>query len=333
MTKKIFIYIIVFCILSAFLWYQQQSKPHISSQDVLGSSAHLQLFLQPASGTTPLVDAITNAHKDILVEDYLLSDKAIIQALELAKQRGVNVEIMLEQHPFGGGNVNSKAKSVLTSDGIAFEWTSPSFTLTHEKSIIIDDAQAYILSQNLTAAAFKTNREYDILDTNAADVAEVETMFRDDWQRINFTPSDTQLVISPVNSRNKLEALLMSATNSVELTTEDINDQELISMLAEKAKTIPVELIIPTLKQLSSNQSAAQQLTDSGVQVHTISSPYMHGKMMLVDTSRAYVGSINYSTQSMDRNRELGIIISQKDIISQLDQTFQSDWQNSSVYQ
>jgi phosphatidylserine/phosphatidylglycerophosphate/cardiolipin synthase-like enzyme len=100
-------------------------------------------------------------------------------------------------------------------------------------------------------------------------------------------------------------------------------------LLETKAKTLPVELIIPDMKSMPSNQSAADQLKADGISVHTISHPYMHAKMMLVDDQRAYVGSINDTTASIEQNRELGIIVSQPDIIGQINQTFESDWSNS----
>jgi len=330
MAKKFFLYTLVFLILSVAMWYTERNKPHFSSQDVLGSSTNLQLFIQPDAGTDPIVSALNGAQKDILVEDYLLSDKEIITALEQAKQRGVDVEVMLEEHPFGGSSLNHKAKTALTKAGISFKWTNPNFALTHEKAIVIDDNEAIIMTQNLTAAAFKSNREYDIIATNPADVSEIETMFKDAWQRSTFDSTTTNLVISPNTSRGKLEALITSATQSINLEVEDIDDKKLMSLLETKAKTMPVEIILPTLKQLAGKQVPAEQLKPSGVSVHAISHPYMNAKLILVDGTRAYIGSVNYSTQSMDENRELGIIVSQSDIIEQLNQTFQSDWSNSS---
>jgi phosphatidylserine/phosphatidylglycerophosphate/cardiolipin synthase-like enzyme len=52
----------------------------------------------------------------------------------------------------------------------------------------------------------------------------------------------------------------------------------------------------------------------------------MHAKMIISDDKKAYIGSINFSTQSMDKNRELGIILTQQDIIQTISTTFQKDW-------
>ncbi len=57
-----------------------------------------------------------------------------------------------------------------------------------------------------------------------------------------------------------------------------------------------------------------------------LSSPYVHAKLLLVDGERAYIGSVNFSAQSMDKNRELGILVSQPDVIERLKGVFETDW-------
>ena len=51
--------------------------------------------------------------------------------------------------------------------------------------------------------------------------------------------------------------------------------------------------------------------------------------MMVADGTRAYVGSVNISTNSFDNNRELGVLFSDSTSITTLQQTFQSDWSAS----
>jgi len=45
-----------------------------------------------------------------------------------------------------------------------------------------------------------------------------------------------------------------------------------------------------------------------------------------VDGVKAFVGSENISTQSLDQNRELGIIVSDTNVLGKLQSTFQTDW-------
>ena len=53
---------------------------------------------------------------------------------------------------------------------------------------------------------------------------------------------------------------------------------------------------------------------------------YMHAKILVVDNKEAFVGSENISAQSLDQNRELGIIVSDPSALNKIQTTFQYDW-------
>ncbi|MCL6096727.1 MAG: phospholipase D-like domain-containing protein [Patescibacteria group bacterium] len=324
--KKNLLTLIFLALIYGAFFVSQVLTPKPTSLNVLGADTNTSLFVEPSAGRKPILDAINNAKSEILVEVYLLSDKQIIQGLEDAKTRGVKVNVMLEQHPFGGGNLNNSSKKTLEENGVSVEWTNSAFSLTHEKSIVIDQNEAFILNQNLTASAFSKNREYDVLDTDFQDVSQIREMFIDDWERKSFTPSTSHLIVSPTNSRPALRALIESGTKTVDLEVEIIEDSQIASLLSEKAKHTRVRLLIPAFSQIQSNAKAAKELANAGVLVKTLSAPYIHAKLILVDNQKAYVGSVNLSTQSMDQNRELGIILSQKEASETLSSTFEEDW-------
>jgi phosphatidylserine/phosphatidylglycerophosphate/cardiolipin synthase-like enzyme len=55
----------------------------------------------------------------------------------------------------------------------------------------------------------------------------------------------------------------------------------------------------------------------------------MHAKIIVADGQKAFVGSENISTASLERNRELGLIVSDQNVLTTLQQTFQQDWNDS----
>ena len=63
----------------------------------------VQVYVEPAAGEHPITDAISTAKQSIWLEIYILSDRNVIRALEEAANRGIDVRVMLEPHPFGGG--------------------------------------------------------------------------------------------------------------------------------------------------------------------------------------------------------------------------------------
>jgi phosphatidylserine/phosphatidylglycerophosphate/cardiolipin synthase-like enzyme len=62
-----------------------------------------------------------------------------------------------------------------------------------------------------------------------------------------------------------------------------------------------------------------------------MSAPYVHAKMFLVDAQRAFIGSENVSDNSLNNNRELGIIFDQADAVQVVRQTFERDWALATV--
>src|SRR4029078_12504036 len=139
---------------------------------------------------------------------------------------------------------------------------------------------------------------------------------------------NSNLIVCPINCRSAIENLLKSTKKSADIEIEDINDQNVVSDIIKISKVAKVRLIAPPIEKISSNENSLRTLKSAGVSVRFLSSPYIHAKLILSDTKRAYVGSVNLSTQSMDRNRELGIIISQTQALQKLSQTFNSDWQS-----
>lgn len=321
-SLKIPFYILLFGLLTLIgvLWRQPVKREYLDAE-VLGARANLQLFIEPEDGREPVLRAINMAQREILVEVYLLSDPEVIAALKEAEARGVEVKVLLEQHPFGGSGLNQKAKPDLEATGAEVRWSNPSFALTHEKSLAVDGRMVCILNLNLTKSAFEKNREYNICTENQEEVAEVVAIFTADWERKSYLPTTPNLVVSPDNSRGKLTALINSAQKSIDLEIEVLQDTKLIELLAEKAKIIPVRIITPPSEKIAGNKKVA------GVAAKTLSSPYVHAKLLLIDGQRAYVGSVNFSQQSLDRNRELGILISQPDVIERLKQAFETDFE------
>ncbi len=327
---KIAIYLLIFGILTlGAALFGAPTRKEYTPGEVAGAKTNLTIFVEPEASEKPIVDAINSATKEILVEVYLLSDNEVLTALEEAHSRGVNVRVMIEEDPFGGGNINETTAARLVNFGIPFKHTNPTFALTHQKSIVIDREILFVLNQNLTESAFKRNREFNIIDYNLSHVAEVVKIFEADWERKSYIPSENDLVVSPVNSRDKLTSLLKSAKFSVDIEAEVVEDDEITEILSAKAKDIPVRIIIPDLSKIESNKIEAEKLINAGVQVRTLSSPYVHAKLIIVDGVRGYVGSVNFTGHSMDLNRELGILFSQGDIISKVQGTFNEDWQNA----
>ena len=97
----------------------------------------VRVIVEPDAGESPITGAIRGAQKSVWLEMYLLTDRNVISALEEAANRGIDVRVMLEPHPVGGGTSPSRTIDQLRAAGIKAQYTDPSFSLTHEKGIPI----------------------------------------------------------------------------------------------------------------------------------------------------------------------------------------------------
>lgn len=291
------------------------------------TAKNVQLFIEPDDGRAPVLNAIDNAKKSIDLEVYLLSDKTIIRSLIDAEKRGVDVRVILEEHPYKGYGANKETKDKLAHYGINTKWSNRVYRFTHSKFFVVDDTTGYIMTLNLSKSSFTKNREFGIITKNPLYVEELEKIFQSDWDRKPYRPSESSLVVSPENSRTKLIDLVKSAKKEILVYAEEIEDEDFENLLIEKAKSgVKVYIVLANPEYIEANRDAEKYLSAYHIQLSTPSSPFIHAKVIVVDNSVAYVGSINFSSTSMDKNREVGIITSSKDVVNKLIDTFFEDF-------
>ncbi|GCE25352.1 hypothetical protein KDA_08360 [Dictyobacter alpinus] len=296
-----------------------------------------KMFVEPDAGEQVITSAINNAKKSVWVEMYLLTNKKVITVLEDAAHRHIDVRVILEDHPYGGGSVSpQQTLDRLRAAGIQTRTSNPQFALTHEKGMLIDGQTAYIMTCNFTASAlgnskYTLNREYGIIDTNAQDVKAVQDIFTADWQRVQVKVESPRLVVSPLNSHSTFLSLIHSAKTSLYVEAEEMQDDQVQQALSDaSAKGVQVRVVLPTsMGGQDYNLPGITAIKKHGVQVREDKKLYMHAKIIVVDQQKAFVGSENISTASLDKNRELGILVADTSILTTLTKTFQQDWSDS----
>lgn len=293
------------------------------------------LIVEPDDGTGVLTRAIRNANTSIWLTMYLLTNHTIIHDLEYAHAYGVDVRVILEPHPYGSiDNINLSAYNNLLAADIPTHWSSARFRLTHEKSMLIDGVTAYIMTTNFTRAAFRSNREFDIIDHNPADVAAVRTLFAADWRNQPYVAHDPNLPISPNDARPLLSDLVGAAHHTLDVYAEELQDSGMEQALVDAARRhVHVRLMLPAPSGRDTSAADVAMLASAGVAVRRMPRSYLyfHAKAIVVDGHRAFVGSQNLSSASLDGNRELGVIVADQQAINTIEQTFETDWRQGSA--
>jgi len=104
-----------------------------------------QIVTEPDDGAAPLVAFIDGARSSLDGEIYLLSDPLVLAAFAQSEARGVRVQLILEQHPFGGDvSSPSAAYAYLTAHGVGVRWGGAAFRFTHAKALVADRTRAWI---------------------------------------------------------------------------------------------------------------------------------------------------------------------------------------------
>lgn len=308
-------------------------------------SQNVEVFVEPEAGEEVILDAFTSAQSSIWLQMYLISNTNFLEALEEAAQRNIEVNVLLEDNPFGGGGLSPReVMDRLEAAGVNVQTTNPEYALTHTKTMVIDEERVYIMTSNFSKSAFGSgsgakNREYGIISSNAEDVQAVLTIFQADWDRTTPQYDNPNLVVSPINSRQALTDLMNSAQETLYIEAEYMHDEGMAQVIADvAARGVDVQLILPDPKDAYSGDNEPQNkeevalVTKNNGQIKASTGVYMHAKLIIVDSTKAYVGSINFTPNSLDKNREIGIIIADTNAIQILQETFQEDWREGETY-
>lgn len=303
--------------------YSQQSQP-VSAQtkgSVLTTGSY-QIFVQPDAHLSPVLHLIRSARKSIRLEVYLLTDRSIVNELQSAHARGVDVRVLLEQHPYGAGRYAQLGYNNLQAAKVPVRWANEgAFTYTHEKSMEIDGTTAGIFTFNFSSSGFLSNREFGLIEQSGTDATAIGSIFDADWNRRAPHVSAPDLVVSPYNSRRVFTALIDSAHRTLDLYAEEVNDSSIESHLANAVKRgVRVRLIVPA------GSAGVDAIRHAGVAVKLQPTPYVHAKIIVADGHRFYLGSENISATSLDKNREMGITLDNTTLAGFLEATFASDW-------
>jgi cardiolipin synthase A/B len=289
-------------------------------------AGRLRLITEPDAGIAPLLDAIARARHSVDLVMYELEDPQVDAALAADAHRGVHVRVLLDGGYYGAGSaVNQPAYSYLRAHFVPVRWSPSHFALTHEKTMVVDGT-AYIMTLNFTRQYYASDRDFAVVDSTERDVAAIERTFNADWlAQPTSAPAGADLVWSP-GSEPALLSLIGSATGELDIYNEEMADTDVERALEAAARRdVRVRVMMTDSSEWS---SAFARLTAAGVQVRTYAPDatlYIHAKMILTGGT-AFIGSQNFSETSLQRNRELGILISAPGVITSLRQTFDRDF-------
>nr|WP_228718010.1 phospholipase D-like domain-containing protein [Kitasatospora acidiphila] len=291
------------------------------------------LVVLPDQGESAIYNFVNSATKSIDVTIYELRDTTLVNDLIAKHNAGVTVRVLIDPNH---SSVNSAAYSALQSAGVGVTYSSSAFTYTHQKTITVDGTKSYISTGNFDTTYYSTSRDYGVFDTDSADVAAIEAVYNADYAKTSITPSDgDNLVWSPTDSQTQLLNLINGAQHSLDVEEEEFGDTALVNaIVADAQRGVAVRVVAENTS--GSYTTQLNQVTAAGGKVTTYSSStgyYIHAKAIVSDygtsTAKAFAGSENFSDNSLNHNRELGIILSDSGVVSGLESAITADFNHT----
>ncbi|MET8628040.1 phospholipase D-like domain-containing protein [Kitasatospora sp. NPDC004669] len=278
---------------------------------------------------------IGSATTSVDVTMYELRDTTAVNALIARQRAGVRVRVILDARHT---SVNGTAYNALKAAGVGVTYSSSAFVYTHQKTVTVDGVKSLILTGNLDATYYSSSRDYGVFDSDANDVAAIEQVFAADYAKTSITPKDgDNLVWSPTDSQDRLLALINGAQTSLDVQELEFGDQALVDAItaaANRGVTVRVVGMNP-----DSYASSFDQVATAGAKVVTYSSTtglYIHAKAIVADygtpSAKVFAGSENFSDNSLNSNRELGLIVSDPGVLNTVETTFNTDFANGTPY-
>jgi phosphatidylserine/phosphatidylglycerophosphate/cardiolipin synthase-like enzyme len=291
----------------------------------------VDVVVTPEAGEQPYLDALQAAQHTIDVEVYLMGYGGILDTLKAKAAAGVAVRVILDR---ANTDTNQKYFDQLTAAGVQVKWSDARFVYQHAKFLLVDGSVAVISTGNFSKTySIDLERNHVATDRDAADVADLHALFEADWSGSGgtLTMPCTRLVVSPINARDRVIALIASAQHTLDIESMQFADAAVRAAVKARIEAgVSVRVMIADANWISANTYAAQYLAGLGVTAKWI--PHLHTKVIVVDGERAYLGSENLSANSLDNNREVGLIVTDASSLAPIATTFDSDFAAATAF-
>jgi cardiolipin synthase len=142
-----------------------------------------------------IIKYISQAQSSIDIEMLLIDHQEVVKALVDAKNRGVNVRVIVDEADLGKynklidklpieGMANFGAALTLIESGIPIKWFVPKVKdqVLHAKAILIDKTLFITGSANLTYHALSRNHEVSVAVNAPNVVQKFSSVFEEDWK-------------------------------------------------------------------------------------------------------------------------------------------------------
>ena len=275
----------------------------------------MKLLIQPESGIAPLLAGIKRAKKSIDIVIFRFDRAEIEAALKAAVARGISVNALIAYANRGGEKNLRKLEMRLLAEGVTVSRTSDDLVRYHDKLMIIDRSELFVLSYNFTYLDIDHSRGFGIITKKHKLVREAIKLFEADITRTPYEAGLDTFLVSPVNARRELALFIRGARKELSIYDPRIADTEMLRLLSEKMKKGVLVRIIGTVGRKHFPLDVRSPMFR------------LHTRTIIRDHRAAFIGSQSLRQAELDSRREVGIIIREAQTVNELLKTFETDWE------
>jgi phosphatidylserine/phosphatidylglycerophosphate/cardiolipin synthase-like enzyme len=273
------------------------------------------LIVLPDDGIDPVLEAIARARQSIRITLFRCDMHLVERALSSAVTRGVRVHALIAHTNRAGEKLLRRLELRLLGAGITVSRTQDDLVRYHDKLLIVDERVLYVLGFNLTRADARASRTMGLVTRQARVVEEAVRLFDADAARQPYTPRLADLVVSPLNARERLEKLIAAARRELLIYDPRLIDVSMLRLLQARARAgVDVRVI-----GRSSTRAA-------GLRVDHLTTARLHVRAILRDGRELFVGSQSLRALELDRRREVGLVVRDARALRRFKATFEADW-------
>ena len=286
-----------------------------------------QIIVMPDAGIHAFLDALNRvppaAGVSIDVNVYELTDHKLMAYLANAAAAGAEVRLILDGHPYDGEReVKTEYRFCRANSQITCKWSPSRFTFDHAKYAVLGGRLACIGTANWTYAAFTFNREFIDCTVDPGIVTAAEAVFQADWTGVRAGNIPRQHLLLAPGAQGPLETFI-GQQGQLAIESEELGEiYKLNKLITSHGKS--ARIIIPC-RTMRRHTSLVADWQEHHVQVRCLEKPYLHAKLIL-NGSRAFLGSENLTENSLERNREVGLLLENPGLVKGLWEDFNADW-------
>src|SRR5579862_7994080 len=145
--------------------------------------ASVKLLIQPGAGILPLIRGINRAKHSVQIMIFRFDQTEMERALIHAVSRGLYVHALIAFTNRGGERSLRNLETRLLAAGVTVSRTADDLVRYHDKFIVIDRQDLYLLSFNFTYLDIEHSRSFGLITRNRRAVQDAVKLFEADITR------------------------------------------------------------------------------------------------------------------------------------------------------